>query len=167
MSKPIHLYTTTEVKKVREKLYKDQGGKCLLTGLSMDQKQAVLDHCHKTQLVRGVLHRQVNAAGGAIENIWTRYLSFWYPYTLPDFLRAAAAYFERPSDTRWYHPGWIKKACTLFNTLSEKQKSLVLEKMSLSGSNSKERKEAFRKGILTRSWDFDIIRQYMEEAKLA
>lgn len=161
----VHLYTTTDVKKVRMQLHKEQDGRCLLTMEPLDERQAVLDHCHKTQFVRGVLHRQANATLGKLEGLWTRYLSYWYPGTLPSFLRQAAAYLERDRDSRWYHPGWIKKASTLFNALSETQKSYVLSKMQLQGSNSKERKELFRKAILTRSYDFDTIQLWINEAK--
>jgi hypothetical protein len=34
---------------------------------------AVVDHCHRTGLVRGVLHRQSNAWAGKIENSWKRF----------------------------------------------------------------------------------------------
>ena len=58
MTEPLHLYSPKDVAKVREKLYNEQGGKDALTGLPLDYKQAVTDHNHNTQYVRGVLHRQ-------------------------------------------------------------------------------------------------------------
>ena len=100
MTEPLHLYSSKDVAKVREKLYNEQGGKDALTGLPLDYKQAVTDHNHNTQYVRGVLHRQCNAVLGKIENLWTRYLSYWFEGTLSDFLRKAADYIERKDDHR-------------------------------------------------------------------
>ena len=56
-----------EVKPLREKLLKDQGGCCLLCQQPI-LDDAVLDHCHKTGAIRGVLHRGCNALLGKIEN---------------------------------------------------------------------------------------------------
>ena len=61
---PKHLYSPKDVAKVREKLYNEQGGKDALTGLELPTDKLCLDHCHQSQFVRGVLHRQVNAASG-------------------------------------------------------------------------------------------------------
>lgn len=56
-----------EVKPLREKLLKHQGGCCLLCQQPIID-DAVLDHCHKTGVIRGVLHRGCNALLGKIEN---------------------------------------------------------------------------------------------------
>lgn len=69
-----HLYTTKEVAKVREELLKKQGGRDLITGMNIAKGDAVLDHCHDTQYVRGVLSRPSNVALGKIENLWMRVL---------------------------------------------------------------------------------------------
>ena len=154
------LYTTAEVKEVRESLLKEQNNLDAVTGLEIPPKQAVLDHCHNTQYVRGVLHRQVNAGLGKIENLWTRYLKHWYPYNLPTFLRQCAEYIEQEPDTRYYHPGWLKKVNAAFNKLPAKEKDRVLKAMKLeTGTNDTQRKESFRKGILTRQFKFDTIKE--------
>ena len=62
-----HLYTTKDVQKVREQLYKEQEGIDPITGLTIPEKQKVLDHDHSNHYVRAVLHRQTNAVLGKIE----------------------------------------------------------------------------------------------------
>lgn len=56
-----------EVKPLREKLLKNQTGCCALCAQPVVD-DAVLDHCHKTGVIRGVLHRGCNALLGKIEN---------------------------------------------------------------------------------------------------
>ena len=56
-----HLYTTKDIQKVREQLYRDQEGIDPITGLPIPDKQKVLDHDHSNHYVRSVLHRQTNA----------------------------------------------------------------------------------------------------------
>jgi hypothetical protein len=57
----------TEIKTYREQQLKAQGELCALCGEKIDG-DAVLDHDHKTGLVRRVLHRGCNALLGKIEN---------------------------------------------------------------------------------------------------
>ena len=159
------LYTTADTKKVREYLLEEQSGYDALTSLVIPEGQAVLDHNHKTQHVRAVLHRQTNASLGKIENIWTRYLSYWYPGTLDGFLRQAAEYLCNPDDQRWYHPGWIKRVKADFNKLKASQQSSVLSTFGESGKNGAERKSAFNKVILTKQYGFDRIASVIELAK--
>ena len=166
MTEPLHLYSPKDVAKVREKLYNEQGGKDALTGLELPTDKLCLDHCHQSQFVRGVLHRQVNAALGKLEGVHTRYLSYWYSGTLPDFLRQAADYLEKEQDTRYVHPGWLKKAQTMFNTLSEGDKRAVLEALGTSqGGNSTERKNLFKKALLTRKFSYEQVKTMIEERK--
>lgn len=160
------LYNIADVRRVREMLEKEQKGKDKMTDLSIPDKQAVLDHNHDTMYVRGVLHRQSNAALGKIENIWTRYLSYWYPHDLPTFLEQAAEYIRRPDDERWYHPHWVKKINTEFNKLKESDKDKVLELMELDkGKNGAERKKLFQQGILTREYGYDILCDFINQVK--
>lgn len=161
----IDLYNTTDVKHVREQLTKEQNNKCLVTGLDIPPKQHVLDHAHDDkQLVRGVLHRQVNAFLGKAENAYMRLMQWWYPNDLPTLMRECADYLEREEDTRFRHNGWIKKVNTAFNKLKESDKDKVLELMGLEkGKNGAERKKLFQKGILTKEYDYDTIRTFIGE----
>ena len=62
---------TTEIKEFRTQQLLKQGGCCALCGQSIVD-DAVLDHCHKTGLLRGVLHRGCNSLLGKIENAMPR-----------------------------------------------------------------------------------------------
>ena len=61
----------TEVKTYREQQLQAQNHNCALCGERIDG-DAVLDHCHKTGLLRKVLHRGCNALLGKIENNMAR-----------------------------------------------------------------------------------------------
>ena len=155
-----HLYTTKDVQKVREQLYEEQGGIDPITGLIIPEKQKVLDHDHSTQYVRAVLHRQTNAVLGKIENLWTRYLSYWYTGTLSDFLRGCADYIEKEHPRNYLHPNFIKKLQINFNKLNEKQKQLVLLSLGEdTGANAAQRKVLFKKFILKRTHSMEDILQ--------
>lgn len=66
-----------------EALFKAQGGKCAICGGTRKQRLSV-DHCHKTQLVRGLLCRTCNG----------RLLTA--ARDKPETLRRAAYYLEYP-----------------------------------------------------------------------
>ncbi len=57
-----------DIKPTRERLLLQQGNLCAVCGLIINVTDAVLDHDHKTGLVRAVLHRNCNAFLGRIEN---------------------------------------------------------------------------------------------------
>jgi hypothetical protein len=102
---------------------------------------------------------------GKLENLAVRYL-YWYPHGLPAFLRACADYLEKPHDRRWRHVGWLKKAQTMFNKLTEPQKKAVLRELGqFEGSNAKERKMLFQKALLTKKFSFDTIRETINNTK--
>lgn len=167
MQKTEDLYTTKDVERIRKLLTEEQENRCAITGLELAPKQHCLDHAHdEEQYVRGVAHRQANAALGKVENIYLRYLSYWYPGKLSDFLRQCAAYLEQPADSRYRHNGWIKKAKTKFNALNEKQKDKVLVDLGHEkGVNSKQRKDIFAKVVLDRKLGYDTIREAIQAAK--
>lgn len=167
MTMTIDLYNTTDVKKVRELLTKEQNNKCAVTGLDIPVKQHVLDHAHDdTQFVRGVLHRQVNAFAGKAENAYTRLIAWWYPNDLPTLLRECADYLEKEPDGRYRHNGWIKKINTEFNKLKESHKDVVLVALGQTkGKNGAERKKLFQKAVLTKQFSYDTIRALILELK--
>ena len=157
------LYTTADVARTRQKLLEDQQGRDALTGLEIPPKQAVLDHNHRTQFVRGVLHRQTNAVLGKIENLWTRYLSYWYNDTLSNFLRKVADYLEKPDDTRYVHPGWLKRVEIDFKKLPAAEQTVVLSKMKIEGQpNGDKRVKAFVTGIKTQDYTYLQIKDYLK-----
>lgn len=163
----IDLYNSKDKQVVRELLTKEQNNLCAITGLPIEPKQHILEHAHDDQmLIRGVTSRQANSALGVIERVWTRYLKWWYSGTLSDFLRQCANYLEKPHDTRWRHDMWIKKANTAFNKLNESNKDKVLVALGCDKcKNGAERKKAFQTAILTKQFGYDILLNFINNAK--
>ena len=163
----IDLYTARDVSQVKQKLYLEQDGKCALSGVTLQLKDGHTDHAHDDeQLVRGVLYKQSNMALGKIENLWVRYLKYWYPYDLPTFLRQAADYLEQVKDTRWRHPGWLKKVQTSFNQLKEPDKQSLLKTLGYSSQpNAATRKATFRKLMLSRKLGWLQLKNLIQETK--
>lgn len=164
----VDLYTQADIKRIRQLLYKEQNGLCALTKLPVEFSSTHTDHAHDSeQLVRGVLHKAANMSLGKIENIATRYL-YWYPYTLPEFLRQVADYLECEQDTRFRHVNWMKLVKTRFNKLNAQQQNNVLIALgSTKGTNPKNRKELFAKVVLDRNRGYNVIVETIEkETKL-
>ena len=166
------LYTTLDVKKVKEILYKEQQGKCAMTGIAFPIKDFHTDHAHDDeQLVRAALYKQSNMALGKLEGLWTRYLAYWYPHTLPEFLRQAAAYLERSNrtpETRWRHPGWQKKLTVLFNRLPAVKQNLVLKLLcDKQGTNPAARKKLWSTIVKDRTLGYNTILKTLKGANNA
>lgn len=162
----MYLFTVKDVKATRERLLKEQHGTCAVTRLNLESKDSVLDHDHDTSLVRAVLHRQVNAFLGKLENNYKRLIKWWCDIPLADLLRLYADYLEdkEKNPGTVYHPGWIKKSKTEFNKLNEKQKSALLKSMNLEdASNSAERKKIFAKALTSKKFNFDEIKIKIKE----
>ena len=64
----------SEIKPFRQRQLIKQNNCCSLCGDPVAENQAVLDHCHKTGVLRGVLHRGCNSLLGKIENTMPRSL---------------------------------------------------------------------------------------------
>lgn len=94
---------TTEVRGYREELLREQGGKCALCGEAITGNEAVLDHCHTTGRIRGVLHRGCNAGLGHIENNAPRY-RLTDIRRLTKWLRAIPAYIHGQYEDHPFHP---------------------------------------------------------------
>ena len=160
-----HLYTTKDVARVRDKLKQEQDNIDPITGLEIPIKQHVLDHDHSNHYVRAVLHRQTNAVLGKIENLWTRYLSWWYTGTLSDFLRGCADYIEKEHSKEHLHPSFIKHLQVQFNKLNEKQKQNVLSYFGEeNGCNAVQRKLYFKKFVLKRTHTMQEILDVIERS---
>jgi len=63
-----------EIALVRQEILTAQANKCALCQEQIQEGQAVLDHCHKTGQIRGVLHRGCNAFEGTLVNALPRNL---------------------------------------------------------------------------------------------
>jgi hypothetical protein len=62
----------SQVKDFRQQQLDRQHHRCGLCGDPVDDQEAVLDHDHKSGLLRGVLHRGCNSLLGKIENAMPR-----------------------------------------------------------------------------------------------
>jgi hypothetical protein len=63
-----------DIPQLRQEYLKEQLGLCALCREPINEGEAVLDHCHKTGLLRSVLHRGCNAYIGHMENNLARNL---------------------------------------------------------------------------------------------
>jgi hypothetical protein len=114
---------------------------------------AVVDHCHSTGLVRGVLHRQSNAWAGKIENSWKRFGQNNSDLTLPEALRALATYLEE-ARTDVLHPVGLRQKCNRFGRLPKDEQVETLIKFKCdpdeinSCKNSKARTQCFRTALI-------------------
>ena len=87
--------TRTELPSFREEQWRKQDQRCRLSGMRIALEDAVVDHCHKTGIVRGVLHRGVNSMLGKIEN-HRRIAGMREDSTLHQMLTKAVPYLSRP-----------------------------------------------------------------------
>lgn len=159
-----HLYNTKDVTRIREILKQQQNNIDPITGLEIPPKQAVLDHCHQTQYVRAVLHRQSNAVLGKIENLWKRYLSWWYTGTLSDFLRGCADYLDTEHQQEYIHPSFMKMLQVRFNKLNEgKKQEFLLKVNEEKGCNGTQRKLLFKKFLLKRTYTMKQVEDLLKE----
>lgn len=92
---------------------------------------SVVDHCHDTGLIRGVLHRQSNAWAGKIENSWKRFGRNNSKSPLPDALRALADYLEN-ARTDVMHPVGLTQKCKRFSRLPKDKQLKILSQMKCS-----------------------------------
>lgn len=60
--------TRSQLAEYREQQWLQQGCCCKLTGKQIQLDEAVVDHCHTTGVIRGVLSRGANSMLGKIEN---------------------------------------------------------------------------------------------------
>jgi hypothetical protein len=65
---------TADIALLREQILLEQQGLCALCNELIEEGKAVLDHCHTTGQIRGVLHRGCNAFEGNIVNAMPRNL---------------------------------------------------------------------------------------------
>lgn len=94
--------TATQLKAYREAKLREQGGRCALTHYPLSPADAVVDHCHVTGHIRGVIHRGANALLGKIENNHKRYgVSLPMVYALG---RNLEAYLSQDHTARPHYP---------------------------------------------------------------
>lgn len=160
-----HLYTPADVKRVRDRLAKEQGGIDPILKEPFKETQ-VCDHDHVTQHVRAALNRNTNAFEGKVYNAWVRCLRWLSDRPLPEILRNLAEYYEQDYSHNPLHPGFLKRLCTDFASLPESDKKAVLESLGQSqGGNSTERKKLFKTALNTKKFTFEYIKNLINERK--
>ena len=108
----------------------------------------VVDHCHKSGMVRGVVSRVGNSLLGKIENFAYRRCQVSQSH-LPAVLRAIADYLEQ-EQLDVLHPVGLTQLSKRFKSLtSEKQKATLVDlgakrKQIMECSNASERTKLFR-----------------------
>jgi len=108
----------------------------------------VVDHCHKSGMVRGVVSRVGNSLLGKIENFAYRRCQVSQSH-LPDVLRGIADYLEQ-EQLDVLHPVGLTQLSKRFKSLtSEKQKATLVDlgakrKQLMECSNASERTKLFR-----------------------
>ena len=125
-----------QIKELREQYVKEQNNICPILGVKLDDCDFVLDHNHKTGLIRGAISRCANAAEGKIKGAYIR--TGCHNTTDPDtsdpevinknlidFLRNLADYLESNKSTdNITHPS--------FHAKRRKKKTAVKKKKKLS-----------------------------------
>jgi hypothetical protein len=89
-----------DIKPLREQMLVKQGGRCALCQEVISPTEAVLDHDHKSGLIRAVLHRGCNTYIGALENNLAR--NRITPSRLEQILNNFWTYTQTLTDQ--YHP---------------------------------------------------------------
>ena len=108
----------------------------------------VVDHCHQSGMVRGVVSRVGNALLGKIENFAYRRCKISHSH-LPSVLRGIADYLEQ-EQLDVLHPVGLTQLCKKFKGLtSENQKATLVDlgakrKQLMECSNASERTKLFR-----------------------
>lgn len=94
--------TQSQIKVHRERLLKEQAGRCSICQLPCTSAQAVLDHDHATGAIRGTAHRGCNSLLGKVENNAPRF----GVSSINAFLHGAARYLGIHSTniTGLFHP---------------------------------------------------------------
>lgn len=134
----------SDIKKLKEKLWLENNGKCPLLGIEIPLDKIVLDHIHKLKsedpseqkgTIRNAIEFRANSIEGRISNSWKRYFGADinnHPIDLPTFLRNLADYLEEgaysDSDGNYYiHPTEIKKEPKLSKRVFNKIAKLYRE----------------------------------------
>jgi len=111
---------------------------------------SVVDHCHDTGMIRGVLHRQSNAWAGKIENSWKRFGRNNSKATLPEALRALADYLEN-ARTNVMHPVGLTQKCKRFKRLPKDTQLKILFEMKCEQHDINSCKNAGDRTVLFRT----------------
>lgn len=134
---------------------KNKPSKCPISQGNM--RDCVVDHCHTSGEIRGVLHRQSNAFLGKVENAWKRYAFRSSNVSLPEALRRMADYIEF-SRSGLLHPIGATQLQKKFKQKKNEQQldillDLGVDISSIDASNSDKRSKLYRKEITKQKYE--------------
>lgn len=157
------LYSPSDVKRERQRLYDLQEGVDPILNKLVSFADTTCDHDHLLQNTRGALHRQTNAFEGRVFNAYVRGLKWLTDLPLPVILRNLADYLEKDYSENPVHPAWIKRLSIDYGKLStDKQKQVLCDMQIEAKSNATARREAFTKGLKSKQYTFEQIKELMK-----
>lgn len=100
------------LKNIRAELVRRQLGKCPITKRdlrAMAPANVVVDHCHKSGVIRAALPRAINGLEGKLVNLCLRWGGCKTNSEVVQMLRGMAEYIEthRTPQTEWLHPSHL------------------------------------------------------------
>ena len=100
---------------IKKELVRRQLGKCPITGRdlrSMTSVNVVIDHNHKSGVIRAALPRAINGLEGKVKNLLIRWGGCKTDGEIIAMLRKLADYleFHRTPQTNWIHPEHLSPA---------------------------------------------------------
>jgi hypothetical protein len=105
-----------------------QQRKCALCGRDLDLSEAVLDHCHETGRVRGVLHRQCNQVEGRVISWVKRSGCGTDPSSVRVFIENILAYWDLDFSQNPLHPNHRTESEKEILKLKRRMKKLKTQK---------------------------------------
>lgn len=100
---------------IRKELVKRQHGRCPITGRdlrAMQPSNVVVDHNHRTGVIRAALPRAINGMEGKLKNLCLRWGGCQTEDEVIALLRGMADYLEhhKVPQTEWLHPEHLTPA---------------------------------------------------------
>lgn len=100
---------------IRKELVRLQHGRCPITGRdlrAMTPTNVVVDHNHKTGVIRAALPRAINGLEGKLKNLCIRWGGCMTDDEIIQMLRGMADYLEhhKVPRTKWIHPEHLTPA---------------------------------------------------------
>ena len=137
------LLTVKENQDLRAEWVKIEGV-CEISGLPLHRP--VMDHCHDTGKVRGVLENAINLWEGKCWNAWKRDVKYMLPKDLKESkefyalcLKNMGEYVLVPTSHNPYHPSFAQNLVRYFKRLNGADQTAICE-----GSNQAKRVKAFK-----------------------
>lgn len=131
---PVHRLRQSEIKKYREKQWREQDRVCPLCGKRILKDQAVLDHNHGDGNIRMVLHRQCNHVEGRVLDWIKRVGNGVNPV---EFLENLLSYWEQDFSKNPLHP----------NHLTENEKEIKKLRKRMRTVKKQQTKQKYRDRI--------------------